>query len=105
MSILKDLINFTAGVMGLLFEKYEGTLETGSPATGEAPAEVDDLTQIDGIGPTFASRLYAAEVTTFAQLAALSPEQIREITHVTVQADPADWIAEAQRLAESQKLA
>jgi predicted flap endonuclease-1-like 5' DNA nuclease len=94
MSILKDLINFTAGVMGILFEKYEG-----SSVGGEASAEVDDLTQIDGIGPTFASRLYAAEVNTFAQLAALSPEQIREITLVTVQGDPADWIAEAQTLA------
>lgn len=96
MSILKDLINFTAGVMGILFEKYEG-----SPGTGAGSAEVDDLTQIDGIGPTFASRLYAAEVNTFAQLAALTPEQIREITHVTVQGDPADWIAEAQTLAEA----
>ena len=99
MSIVKDLINFTAGVMGILFEKYEGSSETGSPATGEGSAEVDDLTQIDGIGPTFASRLYAAEVYTFGQLAALSPEQIREITLVTVQGDPADWIAEAETLA------
>jgi predicted flap endonuclease-1-like 5' DNA nuclease len=94
MSIVKDLINFTAGVMGILFEKYEG-----APLAAEESAEVDDLTQIDGIGPTFASRLYAAEVNTFTQLAALSPEQIREITLVTVQGDPADWIAEAKTLA------
>ncbi len=105
MSIFKNIIDFTAGVMGILFEKYE-TARGQAPGPGSEPeadaepqeAEADDLTQIDGIGPTFARRLAEAGVTTFAQLAALSPEEAREITHVTVQSDPADWIAEAQSL-------
>jgi len=103
MSIVKNIIDFTAGFMGILFEKYEGAQgqahEEGSePAVEPQTAEVDDLTQIDGIGPTFAKRLTEAGFTTFALLAELSPEEAREITHVTVQSDPADWIAEAQSL-------
>jgi predicted flap endonuclease-1-like 5' DNA nuclease len=96
MSIFKNIIDFTAGLMGILFDKYDGSavVETETMETAEA----DDLTQIDGIGPTFASRLSEAGITTFAQLAAISPEDAREITHVTVQSDPADWIAEAQTL-------
>jgi predicted flap endonuclease-1-like 5' DNA nuclease/cytoskeletal protein CcmA (bactofilin family) len=48
------------------------------PARPEKPG-VDDLTRIDGIGPVFAQRLNAAGVRTFAQLAALTPEQIADI--------------------------
>jgi predicted flap endonuclease-1-like 5' DNA nuclease len=91
MSIFQNLINFTAGLMGILFDKYEGSLETS-----EGVVVADDLTQIDGIGPTFASRLYDAGVNTFALLAAISPEQVQEITHVAGQGSPAAWIAEAQ---------
>ena len=40
---------------------------------------VDDLTRIDGIGPVFSQRLNAAGVRTFAQLAALTPDQIADI--------------------------
>lgn len=93
MSIFKDIIDFTAGLMGILFDKYEG-----SEVAGTETAEANDLTQIDGIGPTFASRLSEAGITTFAQLATMSSEDVREITHVTVQSDPADWIDEAQTL-------
>ena len=109
MSIVKNIIDITAGVMGILFEKYEtarGQAQEQAQGKGPEPevetepqtAEVDNLPQINGIGPTFASPLAEAGITTFAQLAALSPEQAREISHVTVQSDPADWTAEAQSL-------
>jgi predicted flap endonuclease-1-like 5' DNA nuclease len=91
MSIFQNLINFTAGLMGILFDKYEGSLEAAGGVV-----EADDLTQIDGIGPTFASRLYDAEINTFAQLAAMSPDQVQEITNATGQGSPAAWIAEAR---------
>ncbi len=39
----------------------------------------DDLTQIEGIGPKSQSVLYAAGITTFAQLAKADPEQLRGI--------------------------
>ena len=100
MSIVKDVINVAAGLMGILFEKYESTVgkEPAIESSIES-SEAADFTQINGIGPTFASRLVEAGITSFAQLAELTPEQAREITHVTVQSDPADWIAEAQALA------
>lgn len=43
------------------------------------PNEPDDLKRIEGIGPKIASVLAEDGVTTFAQLAAMTPDQIREI--------------------------
>ncbi len=45
----------------------------------EATEEQDDFLLIGGIGPVSVARLHAAGVRTFAQLAALSPEQVGEI--------------------------
>ncbi len=62
----------------------------------------DDLTDIVGIGPATAERLIAANITTFAQLAAATPEAIKEATqaHSSV---IKDWQAKAAHLAESEK--
>lgn len=63
----------------------------------------DNLERINGIGPVFARRFDQANVFTFSQLAALSPERIQEIImpqpwqHI----DPDAWIAEAKEFAES----
>lgn len=40
--------------------------------------EPDDLTKVEGIGPAYSQRLYAQGVNTFAQLAAMSIEEITE---------------------------
>jgi predicted flap endonuclease-1-like 5' DNA nuclease len=45
-----------------------------APAAPAAPA-ADDLTRMKGVGPRLAERLNAAGITSFAQLAALSPEE------------------------------
>ncbi len=53
-----------------------------APETAPAPEaseEQDDFLMILGIGPVTVARLHAAGVRTFAQLAALSPEQAGEI--------------------------
>ena len=57
-----------------------------------AKTGADDLTEIKGIGPTYAKRLVAAGITTFADLAAASPDYLREVTKATAMADPQDWI-------------
>lgn len=88
----KNYVNVLAGLVSLVFERLGGKkVESARPP--------DDLTQINGIGPTFARRLNEAGIYSFAALAAATPEQVREITKVANwQADPSDWIAAAQRL-------
>lgn len=49
------------------------------PVTVSAALPPDDLTLIEGIGPKINSILQAAGVNTFAQLAALEPQQIMSI--------------------------
>ena len=76
----------------------EEFVEPGSSVTVSSKA--DDLTTINGIGPTFAQRLKDAGVTTYSQLASMSPEQLKEITHAADwQADPNDWILQAKAVA------
>lgn len=73
-------------------------------AVSEPPAQQDNLEIINGIGPVFASRLNAAGIYTFAQLAALTPEQIQDIMassrggHMI---DATEWIEEARQFANS----
>jgi len=83
--------------------------ESSTPVTATEnvamPIAPDDLEVINGIGPVYASRLQAAGIHTFAQLAELTPEHIHEIIgpmrsgHM-IEAE--SWIAEArQRTASS----
>ena len=73
------------------------------PAGEPAPAgKSDDLQEIYGIGPTFARRLRAAGVDSFAELASLTPEEAREKAKAEAwQADTAGWVAQAREKAGS----
>lgn len=71
------------------------------------PPGADDFRRIDGIGPAIAQRLYTAGITTFAQLAALSPEEIAAqldgqagVTIARIAEE--QWAAQARALAEGQ---
>lgn len=61
----------------------------------------DDLQAIVGIGPTYAERFASHGITTYAQLAQLSPDKAREMVGVSMKrtAEVAEWIADARRLA------
>lgn len=50
-----------------------GSEPTPTPAIAAEPAGADDLTRMKGVGPKLAQRLNEAGVTSFAQLAALTP--------------------------------
>lgn len=65
-------------------------------------AQRDPLIDIDGIGPVYERKLFDAGVYTFEDLAALTPEQVREIIAPQrwQEIDPASWIAEARQLAQ-----
>ncbi len=61
------------------------------------PAEADDLTKIEGIGPKIAETLTAAGVATFAAVAATDVEKINElISEVRGNHDAATWPQQAQ---------
>ena len=66
------------------------------PAQEEAQPQPDPLEEVQGIGPVYAGRLHAAQVYTFAQLAELSPERLREITGARSWTDVESWIEQAR---------
>jgi predicted flap endonuclease-1-like 5' DNA nuclease len=66
-----------------------------APKVAPVPV-VNDLTKIEGIGPKTSDALKAAGVTSYAQLAAMTPEQIRAIlTKAGIGADPGTWPKQA----------
>ena len=82
---------------------------TATPVSTVAAAATtptrDDLTQIRGIGPTYAGRLYGAGITTYAALAQLTPTEIKTIVapgRTGNFIDAEGWIAQAQVLAQKQ---
>ena len=54
-------------------------VEAAAPAPAVAAVAADDLTLIEGIGPKSAEALKAAGITTFAQVAKMSPEELEKI--------------------------
>lgn len=77
----------------------------GAPAR-QIPPRRDNLEVIDGIGPTYAKRLNEAGIVSFAQLAELTPEQIKEIIKPAAwqKIEAESWIAQAKRLARPEEL-
>jgi predicted flap endonuclease-1-like 5' DNA nuclease len=78
-------------------ERTAKTVVIPSPANN-AEAESDDLQTIEGIGPTYAERLAAAGVLTFADLAALSTAEVMAKSKVRSETSAAAWIAAAKAL-------
>ncbi|MFK7800339.1 MAG: 50S ribosomal protein L4 [Anaerolineae bacterium] len=67
-----------------------------APADDSAAVEPDDLKKIEGIGPKIASTLADEGVTTFAQLADMSADQIKEMLQGKVRiAHPDTWPEQA----------
>ena len=92
-----DRAGFDALVARLIGGREPGA-ETVAKATVHS---ADDLSQIRGIGPSIAKALNAAGITTYEELAAQTPERLREIAtpiagpNVEVQV----WIIRARELA------
>ncbi|MFC3616571.1 50S ribosomal protein L21 [Lutimaribacter marinistellae] len=68
--------------------------KAAAPAANDA---ADDLTKLTGVGPAAATKLNDAGITTFAQLAALSDEQIAAIDAIKVKPE---WVEQAKELAQ-----
>lgn len=100
----KNSVKLLTGLAALFFDRY-GTPDNGHQADGNGQAETigktavapDDLTLINGIGPTIAKRLHAAGIFSFTDLAAQTPEQLRTMAQIAEwQGDPTGWIAQAR---------
>jgi large subunit ribosomal protein L21 len=87
-------------------EKAEATDEAPSemsfaPAAGPA----DDLKQLTGVGPVIEKKFNAIGITTFAQIAALTPDEIErvdEALHSKGRLEREGWVAEAAALARGE---
>jgi large subunit ribosomal protein L21 len=66
-------------------------------AKAPATAASDDLTQLTGVGPAAATKLNDAGLTSFAQIAALSADDIAGIEAVKVKPE---WVEQAKDLAK-----
>lgn len=74
--------------------------EPQAPAKEAAPSDPDDLSLIEGIGPKVSEALNASGVTTFAQLAVLTPEEIEQKVKVEQKVrlvgSPSTWVRQAK---------
>ena len=77
--------------------------EKAAPKAKAAAAASDDLTQLTGVGPAYATKLNEAGVTSFAQIAAWTDAEIErldgEISGLKTKAEKGDWVAEAKGFA------
>ena len=75
-----------------------------TPTAVTPPAKPDDLTTINGIGPSFAKALNAMGIRTFAQLATQDPDDLAQRMAVRVTADRIrrdKWIEQARSKSEN----
>ena len=59
----------------------------------------DDLREIKGIGPTYEKRLNSSGIYTFADLAAMDPDDVRAIVNARRQIDVDLWVDQAKEMA------
>lgn len=81
----------------------QGAAKAGDQA---AAAGGDDLKKISGVGPSLEKKLHGLGVTSYAQIAAWTPEEaarIDEELQFKGRIEREDWIAQAKALAEETK--
>ena len=87
--------------------KTEEKVEKSEEAVEEKKTEEpQDLTKVEGIGPKTAEALVAKGITSFAELAETSADQIKEIlaeaSSSLVHLDPTSWPKQAKMAADGQ---
>ncbi|MEJ6478392.1 MAG: 50S ribosomal protein L21 [Octadecabacter sp.] len=86
--------------------KVEAKPEAKKAAPKKAAAKAtdgDDLTQISGVGPVMVKKLHAEGVTTFAQIAAWTPEQVTDMDeklNFKGRIDRDEWLKQAAEFAK-----
>jgi large subunit ribosomal protein L21 len=83
--------------------KKEAAPKKAAPKKAAATDGADDLTQISGVGPVIVKKLHALDVTTFAQIAAWTPEDIADMDdklNFKGRIDRDEWLKQASELAK-----
>lgn len=75
----------------------ENTVEVKAPE-GQVYDSPAFLKQINGIGPTYAKRIFEAGVNSLELLASKTPAELMEISKVRSQDKAKDWISQAKKL-------
>ncbi len=84
-------------------EKKEAAPKKAAPKKAAAKSDGDDLTQISGVGPVIVKKLHALGVTTFAQIAAWSKDDIADMDdklNFKGRIDRDEWLKQAKELAK-----
>ena len=84
-------------------EKKAEAKKAAPKKAAKAEAGADDLTQISGVGPVIVKKLNALGVTTFAQIAAWTPEDVAEMDEKLSfkgRIDRDGWLEQAKKLAK-----
>ena len=84
-------------------EKPKAAPKAKAKAAPKADAAGDDLTKISGVGPVIVKKLHALDVTTFAQIAAWTPEDVAamdEKLNFKGRIDRDEWLKQAAELAK-----
>jgi predicted flap endonuclease-1-like 5' DNA nuclease len=91
-----------APVSGAKKKSIKPTGASATKAIAQTPPRKDDLKLISGVGPGLEKKLQDAGITTYAQIAKLTPREITELeTHVVKFAGRItrdDWIGQAKQL-------
>jgi len=98
-----DILASGADATGVKAAVGAGSVTDAAPAMAAAP-DGDDLTQLSGVGPTLVKKLHAAGVTTFAQVAAWTEDDVAamdEKLSFKGRIDREGWIAQAQAIVAS----
>ena len=89
--------------------KAEAAPKAEKPAAKKAAPKAakadggDDLTQISGVGPVIVKKLHGFGITTFAQIAAWTPEDVADMDEKLSfkgRIDRDDWLKQAKKLAK-----
>lgn len=107
-----------AGLIGKTKKKVKATTELGTGAAAPVavapkakiakaqPPQPDNLKRVEGIGPKIAEVLKASGIDSFAKLAAMTPDQIKDLLNAAGDRfsfqDPTTWPAQAELAAQGE---
>ena len=83
--------------------KAEKPAKAAPKAKAAASVGADDLTRISGVGPAIVKKLHALDVTSFAQIAAWTPEDVADMDEKLSfkgRIDRDDWLVQAAEFAK-----